>query len=505
MDTQRMDTQQLDVATGQFSCDLKASAFFDIFEKRSGAFHCVLRGTSERRFGTASAEEETTTARERSASQFRSVIMPRFLSEGAEGASNDDVSSAGRSSSRVRAPSLRARESRESAPMLADELAISRRRQCRRRRARAVREWRVLTSEQQKERKKAQADAKAAKASTKRKRQQKSDEEKTADLAAKQARWPHGRRRRGNSSVDRPAAASASTNTKGRKASKACSQAKQLVDKTSRQKVECTEKAALRYADATRHADGADMGGAFSQQMVMPVNNVRKKQTRNGGGSNASTRNRTLEEPNVRVVAPSVARSSSPLREGNATFALGKEQLEKLHAAKKRAPKGQTQQQVNQNLGAALSSQTFGSPFTISTIRRTSPNPIQAIIRLDSLRTLKAVTGIVRQVDARPVSRRPVLLTVATKSLNGRIVAGGAGDHCSGDFNFSVHTLGVHLPAFAPKIHGQKVLEVAVVALPLVRALLAGSDPASSVRYEVECPMLQQWNISGAGSPGCLA
>jgi len=195
-----------------------------------------------------------------------------------------------------------------------------------------------------------------------------------------------------SSSVDRPAAASTSTSATGRKASEACSQANQLVDKTSRRKVECTEKAALRYADATRHADGADMGGAFSQQMVITINNVRKKQTRNGGGSNASTRNRTLEEPNVRVVAPSgmndqaleaahkalgdelerrrggevsVANSSSPLREGNVTFALGKEQLEKLHGAKKRAPKGQTQQQVNQNLGAALSSQTFGSPFTI--------------------------------------------------------------------------------------------------------------------------------------------
>ncbi|EJK54548.1 hypothetical protein THAOC_25814 [Thalassiosira oceanica] len=174
--------------------------FFDIFEKRSGAFHCVLRGTSERRFGTASAEEETTTARERSASQFRSVIMPRSLSEGAEGASNDDVPSAGRSSSgRVRAPSLRALESRETAPMLADELASSRRRQPPpasadrfRRTDRAAQQ----SDEQQKQRKKAlvaekkkqKADAKAAKASTKRKRQQKSDEEKTVDRAAKLAR-----------------------------------------------------------------------------------------------------------------------------------------------------------------------------------------------------------------------------------------------------------------------------------------------------------------------------
>ena len=228
---------------------LKSVRFFSIFSRRDRGRFTALRGTSERRFIATSAEEETTTARERSASQFRSVIMPRSLSEGAEGTSNDDVSSAGRSSSRVRAPSLRALESRGSAPMLADELASSRRRQPppasadRFRRtdraaqqsecdfsdkqsvnrcypthkgrgrhdvpqslidrchsvaakARAVREWRVLTSEQQKERKKAlaaekkkqKADAKAAKASTKRKRQQKSDEEKTADLAAKQAR-----------------------------------------------------------------------------------------------------------------------------------------------------------------------------------------------------------------------------------------------------------------------------------------------------------------------------
>lgn len=158
--------------------------------------------------------------------------------------------------------------------------------------ARAVREWRVLTSEQQKALKKAlvaekKKQTKAAKASTKRKRKQKSDDEKTAELAAKQAKDRERKRDArlkekreaesldgmlSSSSVDRPAAASASTNTKGRKASEACSQAKQLVDKSSRRRVECTEKAALRYADATRHTDGADMGGAFSQQMVITVN-----------------------------------------------------------------------------------------------------------------------------------------------------------------------------------------------------------------------------------------
>ena len=195
-----------------------------------------------------------------------------------------------------------------------------------------------------------------------------------------------------SNNVARPAVASARTKTTGRKASEACSQPSQLVDKAARRKVECTEKAAARHADATRLAEGADMGGAYSQQMVISVDNVRKTQTRNGGGSTASARNITLDEPNVRVVAPSgmddqaleaahralgeelarrrsgepsVARGSSPLREGNVTFALGKEQVEKLHKSKKRAPKGQTQQQVNQNLGAALSSQTFGSPFSL--------------------------------------------------------------------------------------------------------------------------------------------
>lgn len=193
--------------------------------------------------------------------------------------------------------------------------------------------------------------------------------------------------------VDPPAAAASTrTRTKGRKATEACSQPTQLVDKAARRSAACAENAALRYARATRPAEGADMNGAYAQQVVITVNNVAKKQTRNGGGSTASTRNRTLEDPNVRVVAPaglndqalaamhkaltdemerrqsggsSVARSSSPLREGNVTFAVGEEHLEKLRGATKKAPKGQTQQQVNQNLGAALSSQTFGSPFSV--------------------------------------------------------------------------------------------------------------------------------------------
>lgn len=56
--------------------------------------------------------------------------MPSSLPREAEGASNDVVPSSGRSGNgRVRAPSRKSVESRESAPILADELASSRRRE----------------------------------------------------------------------------------------------------------------------------------------------------------------------------------------------------------------------------------------------------------------------------------------------------------------------------------------------------------------------------------------
>ena len=62
--------------------------------------------------------------------------------------------------------------------------------------------------------------------------------------------------------------------------------------------------------------------------------------------------------------AAAAAARSSPLRSANATFAVGAKQVEKLHTAKKRAPKGQSQEQVRQNLGAAVHSQPFGSPIS---------------------------------------------------------------------------------------------------------------------------------------------
>ena len=177
--------------------------------------------------------------------------MPSSLPREAEGASNDVVPSSGRSGNgRVRAPSRKSVESRESAPILADELASSRRRepppsnagrfkrtdraaqrsqcdfndkhsvnrcfpkysgkgrhdvpqtlidQCLSvaAKTRVVQEWRNYSSDQQKQKKKAlaeerrkeKADEKASKTGTKkRKRQPKSDEEKTAELAEKQAK-----------------------------------------------------------------------------------------------------------------------------------------------------------------------------------------------------------------------------------------------------------------------------------------------------------------------------
>lgn len=150
----------------------------------------------------------------------------------------------------------------------------------------------------------------------------------------------------------------------------------------------------MRYANAIRPSEGADLKGAVAEQAVVTIHNVGARQTRNGGGQSAAAANQILEEPIVRFVAPAgmcddslralhsaigaelerrggegaeaAAARSSPLRSRNVTFAVGSKQVEKLHKAKKRAPKGQSQEQVRQNLGAAIDSQPFGSPISLA-------------------------------------------------------------------------------------------------------------------------------------------
>ncbi|EJK59947.1 hypothetical protein THAOC_19778 [Thalassiosira oceanica] len=275
---------------------------------------------------------------------------------------------------------------------------------------RAVREWRILTSAQQKKRKddlheeekKRKADARGE--TRKRKARQTADQKKRKEDDRRegeraQEEGTRGKQEEGMLSTGVPendagAAARPPARTKQRKACEPVNKPQEFLDKASRRSMANTEKASVRYANTTRPSEGADLKGALAEQAVVTIHNVGTRQTRNGGGRNAAAANQILDEPQVRFVAPAgmsdaslralhsavgaelerrgregaeaTAARSSPLRSANATFAVGTNQVEKLHREKKRAPKGQSQEQVRQNLGAAIYSQPFGSPIALA-------------------------------------------------------------------------------------------------------------------------------------------
>ncbi|EJK62283.1 hypothetical protein THAOC_17109 [Thalassiosira oceanica] len=284
---------------------------------------------------------------------------------------------------------------------------------------RAVREWRILTSAQQKKRKddlheeekKRKADARAAARGETRKRKarqtadqkkRKEDDRRAKESERKRKEREESKKKQkiqgmlstGVPENDAGAAARPPARTKQRKACEPVNKPQDLLDKASRRSMANTERASVRYANTTRPSEGADLKGALAEQAVVTIHNVGTRQTRNGGGRNAAAANQILDEPQVRFVAPTgmsdaslramqsaigaelerrgregaeaTAARSSPLRSANATFAVGTNQVEKLHREKKRAPKGQSQEQVRQNLGAAIYSQPFGSPIALA-------------------------------------------------------------------------------------------------------------------------------------------
>ena len=139
-----------------------------------------------------------------------------------------------------------------------------------------------------------------------------------------------------------------------------------------------TERAINRFGEATRADSSANLGSAFHSQVLFLMNNVRRKQTRNGGRAISAVESSTLPNPAVRVVTSSeisrdqlvairnatdellrrydennVLVSSSPLKVSERiTVAAGKQQVEKLHNMKSRFPRTQTRSRSMCHLAA---------------------------------------------------------------------------------------------------------------------------------------------------------
>ena len=69
--------------------------------------------------------------------------------------------------------------------------------------------------------------------------------------------------------------------------------------------METTERAIGRFGEATRADNSANLGSAFHSQVLFSMNNVRRKQTRNGGRAISAVESSTLPNPAVRVVTSS--------------------------------------------------------------------------------------------------------------------------------------------------------------------------------------------------------
>ena len=187
------------------------------------------------------------------------------------------------------------------------------------------------------------------------------------------------------------AAAKARTNVskKSRSSKELVQKPLDLVDRAARKKMETTERAIGRFGDATRADNSANLGSAFHSQVLFLMNNVRRKQTRNGGRAISAVASSTLPNPAVRIVTSSeisrdqlvairnatdellrrydennVPVSSSPLEVSERiTVAAGKQQVEKLHNMKKRFPRARTEEQINASLGSALIVEDRGPLF----------------------------------------------------------------------------------------------------------------------------------------------
>ena len=187
------------------------------------------------------------------------------------------------------------------------------------------------------------------------------------------------------------AAAKARTNVskKSRSSKELVQDPLDLVDRAARKKMETTERAIGRFGEATRADDSANLASAFHSQVLFSMNNVRRKQTRNGGRAISAVESSTLPNPAVRIVTSSeisrdqlvairnatdellrrydennVPVSSSPLKVSERiTVAAGKQQVEKLHNMKRRFPRTQTEEQINASLGSALMLEDHGPLF----------------------------------------------------------------------------------------------------------------------------------------------
>ncbi|EJK44923.1 hypothetical protein THAOC_36501, partial [Thalassiosira oceanica] len=309
-------------------------------------------------------EEDTPDVGGRSVLQNRRVDMPLPVPGEAEGASNAAVSSGGRASSGGRVP-VPSRGNGDDAPPAsnADRINSNDRRvtdksQCdfsdpksvnkfypphRSKgrhnvpqslidacttldgKKRAVREWRILTSAQQKKRKddlheeekKRKADARGE--TRKRKARQTADQKKRKedDRREGERAQEEGTRGKQEEAEDPRHALDRGTRKRRRRCrSSPCQEeeaeegvrARQQTSGIPRQGVRRsmanTEKASVRYANTTRPSEGADLKGALAEQAVVTIHNVGTRQTRNGGGRNAAAANQILDEPQVRFVAP---------------------------------------------------------------------------------------------------------------------------------------------------------------------------------------------------------
>ena len=187
------------------------------------------------------------------------------------------------------------------------------------------------------------------------------------------------------------AAAKARTNVskKSRSSKELVQKPLDLVDRAARKKMETTERAIGRFGDATRADNSANLGSAFHSQVLFLMNNVRRKQTRNGGRAISAVESSTLPNPAVRVVTSSeisrdqlvairnatdellrhydennVPVSSSPLKVSERiTVAAGKQQVEKLHNMKRRFSRTRTKEQINASLGSVLILEKHGPLF----------------------------------------------------------------------------------------------------------------------------------------------
>ena len=80
------------------------------------------------------------------------------------------------------------------------------------------------------------------------------------------------------------AAAKARTNVskKSRSSKELVQKPLDLVDRAARKKMETTERAIGRFGEATRADNSVNLVSAFHSQVLFLMNNVRRKQTRNG-------------------------------------------------------------------------------------------------------------------------------------------------------------------------------------------------------------------------------